>query len=84
MDVGLVPHWLAVAGVQPAIPENVPLERPRAKRQRLPSLAPAAQAAAAAPAGPAAKAGAAADAGDEAAGAPAVRAPVKHALSQVC
>ncbi len=30
----MVPHWLAVDGVQPAIPENAPLERPRSKRAR--------------------------------------------------
>ncbi len=33
-EVGVVPHWLAVDGVQPAIPENAPLDRPRSKRAR--------------------------------------------------
>ncbi len=27
-DVALMPHWLAVDGKQPAIPQNTPLEKP--------------------------------------------------------
>ena len=63
---------------QPAIPENAPLERPRAKRQRVegPKPTPAAPAAGKAAAGPA-------EAGEDAGGAAPVRAPVKHVLSQV-
>jgi hypothetical protein len=34
VEVGVVPHWLAVNGVQPAIPENAALEPPRPKRRR--------------------------------------------------
>lgn len=82
VDVGLVPHWLAVDGVQPTIPENACLERPKAKRQRLANH-PATAAAASATVGPAAKAGTSAEVAEEANGAPAVRAPVKHVLSQV-
>lgn len=43
IEVGVVPHWLAVDGVQPAIPENAPLERPRSKRARLAADRAAAQ-----------------------------------------
>ena len=47
MEVSYVAHWLAIDGTQPAIPENMPLERaPRpaaAKAQR--AARPAAQAA---------------------------------------
>lgn len=43
IQVGVVPHWLAVDGVQPAIPENAPLERPRSKRARLAAGRAAAQ-----------------------------------------
>ena len=81
MEVGVVLHWLAVDGRQPAIPENAPLERPRAKRQRVDGLKPAPT-----PAAPAATGkGAAvpADVGEDAGGAAPVRAPVKHVLSQV-
>ena len=57
IEVGVVPHWLAVDGVQPAIPENAPLERPRAKRACLAAARPAAEPAPdQAPAGPGAAA----------------------------
>lgn len=36
-EVGVVPHWLAIEGVQPRISENEPIERPRAKRPRVES-----------------------------------------------
>jgi len=32
VDIGVLPHWLAINGKQPAIPENIPVERPRVKR----------------------------------------------------
>ncbi len=35
VEVGVVPHWLAIDGIQPAIPENMPLERSRVKRARI-------------------------------------------------
>eukprot|EP00983_Pelagomonas_calceolata_P134419 1162060-Pelagomonas_calceolata.AAC.12 len=47
VEVGVMPHWLFINGVQPAIPENAPLERPSAKRAK----AGAGSAAAAAPPG---------------------------------
>lgn len=34
VDIGVMVHWLVVDGVQPAIPENAPLERPALKRPR--------------------------------------------------
>eukprot|EP00873_Tetraselmis_striata_P024590 jgi/Tetstr1/444854/TSEL_032696.t1 len=34
VDIGVMTHWLVVDGVQPAIPENAPLERPALKRPR--------------------------------------------------
>jgi len=77
-----VPHWLAVDGVQPTIPENASLERPKAKRQRLANQ-PATTAEASPSVGPASKGASAADVAEEANGASAVRAPVKHVLSQV-
>jgi hypothetical protein len=81
VEVGVVLHWLAVDGRQPAIPENEPLERPRAKRQRVEGPKPAA---APAPATAASKAAAGhAEAAEDAGGAAPVRAPVKHVLSQV-
>ena len=48
VEVGVVPHWLAIDGIQPAIPENTPLERSRVKRARLdkPKAVGAAEAAA--------------------------------------
>ena len=30
----MVPHWLAIDGVQPNIPENAPVERQKLKRPR--------------------------------------------------
>lgn len=77
-----MPHWLAVDGVQPTIPENASLERPKAKRQRRANQ-PATAAGASPSAGPAAKGTPAAEVAEEANGASAVRAPVKHVLSQV-
>lgn len=80
IEVGLLPHWLAVDGVQPTIPENAPWERPRArKRQR--TGAPAAPAAVTA--APAAAPGRQPAGGEEAADGSTLRAPVKHVLSQV-
>ena len=34
-DVGVIPHWLAIDGVQPAIPENAAIQPRAAKRPRL-------------------------------------------------
>jgi hypothetical protein len=36
VEVGMFPHWLAIDGRQPAIPENAPVERrkPAARRAR--------------------------------------------------
>ena len=34
LQVGVVPHWLAIDGVQPRIPENEVPEKPKAKRPR--------------------------------------------------
>lgn len=34
VDIGVLPHWLAINGKQPAIPENIPVDRPRVKRQK--------------------------------------------------
>ena len=34
VEVGVVPHWLAIEGVQPNIPENAPVERQKLKRPR--------------------------------------------------
>ncbi len=33
VEVGLLPHWLLVNGVQPAIPENAALDRVRPKKR---------------------------------------------------
>lgn len=33
-EVGVVPHWLAIEGVQPAIPENAAIQPRRPKRPR--------------------------------------------------
>ena len=41
-DVGVIPHWLAIDGVQPAIPENAAIQPRRAKRPRLEGFAAAA------------------------------------------
>ena len=34
VEVGVLAHWLAIEGVQPAIPENAPLHPRKPKRQR--------------------------------------------------
>jgi hypothetical protein len=77
----VLPHWLVVDGIQPAIPENAPLERPHARKR--PRKAPALPAAAAGPraaatADPAPRKAGAEDVADDSI----VRAPVKHVLSQ--
>ena len=33
-EVGVALHWLAINGVQPAIPENAPVGQPAPKRRR--------------------------------------------------
>ena len=81
LEVGVLPHWLVVDGVQPAIPENAPVERPHArKRPRKPAALPAAAGGprAAAAAEPAPRKAGAEDVADDSI----VRAPVKHVLSQ--
>ena len=40
VEVGVTAHWLAIDGVQPAIPENTPLGQP-AKRRRTAEAPPA-------------------------------------------
>ena len=42
VEVGVIPHWLAIEGVQPAIPENAAIQP--AKRPKLDMLAAAAKA----------------------------------------
>ncbi|KAK9844558.1 hypothetical protein WJX74_004035 [Apatococcus lobatus] len=88
-EIAVLQHWLAIDGVQPAIPENTPLQR-SAKRQRLnPPAAtvqasfrgPAANAAGPAPEVAAAHAASTDATADHPAAAP-VRAPVKHQISQ--
>lgn len=39
-EVAVIPHWLAIEGVQPAIPENAAIQPRRAKRPKV-DLAPA-------------------------------------------
>ena len=39
-DVAVIPHWLAIEGIQPAIPENAAIQPRRAKRTKV-DLAPA-------------------------------------------
>ena len=39
MEVGVFPHWLAINGQQPAIPENAPVERRRPAAKRIKSAA---------------------------------------------
>jgi len=34
VEVGVMPHWLFINGVQPAVPENAPLEKPGARRTK--------------------------------------------------
>jgi hypothetical protein len=85
-EAGVVPHWLAVDGRQPAIPENAPLPAARsAKRPRTATAVPAVVAAATPPAAPAAAAAGGADgaapaaAGDDGV---LVRAPLRHVVSK--
>ncbi len=42
VEVGVIPHWLAIEGVQPAIPENAAIQPRRVKRPKL-DVAPAAK-----------------------------------------
>jgi hypothetical protein len=35
VEVGVIPHWLAIEGVQPAIPENAAIQPRKAKRPKL-------------------------------------------------
>jgi hypothetical protein len=42
VEVGVMPHWLFINGVQPAIPENAPLKRAAPKRAKAPAAASAA------------------------------------------
>lgn len=41
VDVGLIPHWLAIDGVQPSTAENAPIQPRKAKRPRAEAHAPA-------------------------------------------
>ena len=34
-EVAVIPHWLAIEGVQPAIPENAAIQPRRAKRPKV-------------------------------------------------
>lgn len=91
VEVGLLPHWLVVDGVQPAIPENAAVDSLGRRRKRLRTGAADAQGAAAEgpQSGPREK-GHKKDGGNDdgatavaaAAEATTVRAPVKHVLSQ--
>lgn len=47
VEVGVLAHWLAIEGVQPAIPENAPLHPRKPKRQRTAPSGPASAAQAA-------------------------------------
>eukprot|EP00891_Asterochloris_glomerata_P007197 jgi/Astpho2/7197/e_gw1.00113.34.1_t len=49
VEVGVLAHWLAIEGVQPAIPENAPLHPRKPKRQRTAPSGPASAAQAAPP-----------------------------------
>lgn len=42
VEVGVIPHWLAIEGVQPAIPENAAIQPRRVKRPKLDMTAAAA------------------------------------------
>ncbi len=44
VEVGVIPHWLAIEGVQPAIPENAAIQPRKAKRPKLDVPAAAAKA----------------------------------------
>ena len=39
MEVGVIPHWLAIEGVQPGIPENAAIQPRKAKRPKLAAAA---------------------------------------------
>ena len=41
VDVGVIPHWLAIDGVQPSTAENAPIQPRKAKRPRAEVPAPA-------------------------------------------
>ena len=41
VEVGVIPHWLAIEGVQPAIPENAAIQPRRVKRPKLDAAAAA-------------------------------------------
>ena len=41
VEVGVIPHWLAIEGVQPAIPENAAVQPRRVKRPKIDVPAPA-------------------------------------------
>lgn len=54
VEVGVIPHWLAIDGLQPAIPENEAIQPRRAKRvvkKTPPAAAKASTPAGGAPAG---------------------------------
>lgn len=40
VEVGLVPHWLAINGVQPRIAEHAPIDKQRIKRRRVEAARP--------------------------------------------
>ena len=86
VETGVIPHWLAVDGRQPAIPENAPLERPRApKRPR--SGAPSSAGVAAPPVAAGQGAGASGSGAGQGVGegredVSLVRAPLRHVASQ--
>ncbi|KAL0022759.1 hypothetical protein WJX79_000193 [Trebouxia sp. C0005] len=94
VEVGVIPHWLAIEGVQPAIPENAAIQPRKAKRPKLDVAAAAkaktavgAKLADASPPGregpmQSAEQAAAAAASAEGQEGSLVRAPVKHVLSQ--
>ncbi|KAL3148177.1 hypothetical protein ABBQ38_014457 [Trebouxia sp. C0009 RCD-2024] len=91
-EVAVIPHWLAIEGVQPAIPENAAIQPRRAKRPKVDLAAAKGRAAGAKPAessppgkaaaGQSTEQAAAAAASAEGQEASLVRAPVKHVLSQ--
>lgn len=41
VDVGVIPHWLAIDGMQPAIPENEAIQPRKIKRPRADAPTPA-------------------------------------------
>ena len=44
VEVGVIPHWLAIEGMQPAIPENAAIQPRKAKQPKLDVSAAAAKA----------------------------------------